>query len=362
MIAVVGAAVLVTHVRRDGDVAVETEPVEPSPIEIATAYLGAAGDFDADRAITYLSDEALAEGWGSPDQFRLELAFYAAQRQKLILHACEELRVSAAGDVVRCPVDYHYFGSDELGLGPFGDAYWDITVRDGTIVSAELELPFMTNGFNDEAWAPFARWVHENHPDDVAVMYTDASQTEGQITEESIERWDRRIDEYVAEGTAKLESATALMDAWVAGDGDAAAALFAPDGTWESLDSAMLPDLHDWYRAVGGEFHDEGCAFRPVDLNIQCDYTYDNDLTGDLGGEPVENAFIVTVDDGAIANVNDRPNDRAEEVWQSFLDWVRINHPDDVEHMYTTDAGLPLLDTGSIALWEQHVDEFVASS
>ena len=30
-------------------------------------------------------------------------------------------------------------GSDALGIGPYGDNYWDLTVRDGEIVSAESQ-------------------------------------------------------------------------------------------------------------------------------------------------------------------------------------------------------------------------------
>jgi hypothetical protein len=32
--------------------------------------LNACGDFDADRALAYLSDETVGEGWGSPDSLR----------------------------------------------------------------------------------------------------------------------------------------------------------------------------------------------------------------------------------------------------------------------------------------------------
>jgi hypothetical protein len=39
-----------------------------------------------------------------------------------------------------------------------------------------------------------------NHPEDVNVMYEDASQEGWRVTEESIRLWKKHIDEYVAAG------------------------------------------------------------------------------------------------------------------------------------------------------------------
>jgi hypothetical protein len=43
----------------------------------------------------------------------------------------------------------HAIRSDEIGLGPHTGNYWDLTVRDGKIVSAQREVEFMT-GFEDQ--------------------------------------------------------------------------------------------------------------------------------------------------------------------------------------------------------------------
>ncbi len=57
----------------------------------------------------------------------------------------------------------------------------------------------MTNGFSGQMWEPFAQWVATEHPDDVAAMYQNASQTEPLLTEDSIRLWARRVPEYVAD-------------------------------------------------------------------------------------------------------------------------------------------------------------------
>ena len=42
-------------------------------------------------------------------------------------------------------------------------------------------------------WEPFASWVSTNHPEDVAVMYEDETQSLERVTEESIRLWRRHV-------------------------------------------------------------------------------------------------------------------------------------------------------------------------
>jgi hypothetical protein len=170
-------------------------------IELAEGYLQAYSSYDADRAATYLSGAALAELWGTPAEFRLLLALLEAQRSEEIYQPCQHVTSSGAGIVVRCPHDFNWMGSDELGLGPYTGDYRYVTVRDGEIVHID------DHGENFAAasaqnWEPFARWVKENYPQDVAVMYEDESQDGWRVTEESIRLWKEHIDEYVAAGGA----------------------------------------------------------------------------------------------------------------------------------------------------------------
>jgi hypothetical protein len=95
---------------------------------------------------------------------------------KQTINGCEQVGNSESGLSLRCAFEMDAGGSDEIGLGPYTGNYWRLTVRDGKIVSARRDIAFMTNGFSDQIWEPFAEWVSVEHPDDVLAMYTDESQ------------------------------------------------------------------------------------------------------------------------------------------------------------------------------------------
>jgi hypothetical protein len=177
--------------------------------EIATGFLEAFGAFEADRAIGYLAEDAeIAElngsvgsnAVGTLEELRLLVRFLEAAGYRQELGVCEETGTLASGTGVRCPFEFHLFGSDQLGLGPYAGSTFDLTVDGGQIVSASQD--FGTDEFSPEMWEPFADWVSTTHPEAVAVMYTDASQTGVRLSEESIRLWRRNVREYVEEVAA----------------------------------------------------------------------------------------------------------------------------------------------------------------
>jgi hypothetical protein len=176
---------------------------DASPEEVAMGFLDAYGAFDADQAMRYLTDDAIAEMSGSAagantrDQFRLELALLEAQGYKQTITGCEP-PADSSGIAVRCSYDFHGIRSDEMGLGPFSDNFWELTVRDGKIVSATNTIAFAMNGFSEQVWEPFAEWVATTYPDDVVRMYDSGSQTDFRLSEESIRLWEQRSREYAA--------------------------------------------------------------------------------------------------------------------------------------------------------------------
>ena len=128
-------------------------------------FLDAYGALDAERALTYLSDEAVAGmSSGTPESFRLELALLEAQGYEETITRCEQRGDSSSGTTVRCAYDFHGIRSDEMGLGPYSDNYWELTVRDGKIVAATNTIAFETNGFSEQVWEPFAEWVARTYP------------------------------------------------------------------------------------------------------------------------------------------------------------------------------------------------------
>ena len=169
---------------------------------VAREFLDAYGSFDADRALTYLTDDAIAkgiaDGWDTTVEFRLGLAHYRAQGYKQTVNDCEPVGNSESGVSLVCTFDMHAIRSDEIGLGPYTGNHWNLTVRDGKIVSAKQQIAFGTNGFSEQMWEPFARWVRVEHSDDVLAMYADESQEMQRFTKESNRLWEQHTAEYAA--------------------------------------------------------------------------------------------------------------------------------------------------------------------
>src|SRR5262245_7976590 len=164
--------------------------------QLARRFINAYAAFDTERALTYLTDDALATGtglsgeaWGSEDEFRMESALAQAQGAKQVVKDCKSRGKSSGGTNVRCAFDSHLYRSDEVGRGPFGDNYWDIVVRDGKITSATATGAYATNGLSNEMWTPLQTWITRNHPEDLLVMYLGGGSA---ITDESIRLWEAR--------------------------------------------------------------------------------------------------------------------------------------------------------------------------
>jgi hypothetical protein len=223
--------------------------------EIAKGFLDAYAAYDADRAMTYLTDDAVltdaggVEVFESPKAMRLALDFFEAQPYKQMILDCEQQDETAVGISVRCPFKFHAIRSDEIGLGPYGDNYWELTVRDGKIVSAETNLA--DNGFSQEMWEPFAQWVSAEYPEDAAVMYTDRSHTGARISEESIQLWGQRSREYTQAVLTGPETYAADVDAICATQAAQLGELAVPAegaldqiAAWNAASAAIIEQAH----------------------------------------------------------------------------------------------------------------------
>jgi hypothetical protein len=181
----------------------------------------------------------------------------------------------------------------------------------------------------------------------------------------------------------------AFIEAWVDGDGETAAAMFAPEAIFDGFQPAIFPALYDWFRAGGWTFEGGGCGRHggggepgaPLDV-VGCGLRYENDITRALGMEPVDTGLSFVIDAGRIEtawfggggsccyNMFGSPDPGREDlvgpVWDMFIEWLSSNHPEDFARMYDPDygypvRGYPILDAASIKLWERYTDEFVAS-
>jgi hypothetical protein len=194
-----------------------TIPANPSPtitpddasstaVAVATSFLQAYGAFDADTALGYVADDGDISGLiGTdavseekyPDQFRLLVDWLEAEGYKQIQGPCEITGLPASGTALYCPFDYQAIRSDTIGRRPYHGSYFELTVRDGKIVDASLY--WETVRFSPQVWEPFATWVSTNHPEDVAVMYEDATLSNYRLSTASVLLWEQRSREWAKE-------------------------------------------------------------------------------------------------------------------------------------------------------------------
>jgi hypothetical protein len=140
----------------------QEEAAGATPEEIATGFLEAFGAFDVDRATGYLAADAeisalligTASVEGAEEELRLDLSMLEAQGYEQQLSSCEETNTSVSVTGVRCPFEFHLFGSDEIGRGPYSGSYFDVTVLDGEVVRASVTNEI--EEFSPEMWEPFA--------------------------------------------------------------------------------------------------------------------------------------------------------------------------------------------------------------
>ena len=214
MIGVTAALLFLAACDGGGEAPATDEPPTPAADadaeEVASSFVEAYGAFDAEEAITYLApDAAILDLIGSvgahrgvegtPDELRLLISLLEAEGYEQMLESCEELGSSASGTSLRCTFDFHLFGSDEIGLGPYSGSYFDLTIDDGEIVRASKYWEI--EEFSPQMWEPFAEWVSTTYPADAAVMYEDETYSGVRLSEESIPLWERHVREYVKEVT-----------------------------------------------------------------------------------------------------------------------------------------------------------------
>jgi len=176
---------------------------DAAAVAIATDFVTAYGSFDAEQAISYLADTASVDVIGGMDgvgtqqqDWALNLSWWKATGYQPLLDGCQVTSASSAGTSVRCTLDYHNLGSDRIGRGPFTGSYFDLTVRDGQIVTVTQYCE--TAKFSPQMWEPVTEWVAKNYPDDAAVMLS-PSLGDYRLTPASVSLWRQHVNGYVKE-------------------------------------------------------------------------------------------------------------------------------------------------------------------
>ena len=185
-----------------------TDKADPDPVnpeqraeQTATAFVEAYADFDRARAASYLAPDAALTIWTDElgnDHWQRGNRWLQASGAQVLLDKCQALWTSGPETYVSCVYDLHALGSRELGRGPYPDNTFSLTVKNGEIVDASMELASRTNGFYDEMWRPFATWVRRTYPADAAVMYYKYPEMNwAHETPQSMALWRQHIQDYV---------------------------------------------------------------------------------------------------------------------------------------------------------------------
>ena len=187
---------------------------EATPAEqIARAFIEARWS-DPDQALSYFTDEVIAETSGTAERFRLEGAMFEALGDKVVNVRCEQQDASTSDISVRCAYDYHTFRSEELGRNPFKLAFssnYDVyVIRDRKIVSVTppLRVDMGWRAHFRQTWDEFRIWMSTQHPEDIALMYEGDASTpvhpfdgnpSWRLSEESIALWEQYTLEYAVD-------------------------------------------------------------------------------------------------------------------------------------------------------------------
>ncbi len=116
----------------------------------------------------------------------------------MMINNCEpHAATTEAGVTLRCGFDFHLLGSDALGNGPYGDNYWDLTIRDGEIVAAVSEIrPHRTVERRD-----VERRSNSGSRPNIPTTSWSCTPTDSQgarrFTEDALQAWEQRTQEYV---------------------------------------------------------------------------------------------------------------------------------------------------------------------
>lgn len=166
--------------------------------QVATEFLQAFAAFDAEAAGAYLaagaSTEHVINQRAAGADYRQAIALSRAMGYEYELGACRQSGATATELHVRCPFAYHVLGSRELGLGPFDQNYFTVTVDDASAMITNVNSSWADGDFGRELGDPFAAWVETTRPDELEVMTANGSPA---LTPESFALWEQLRLEYV---------------------------------------------------------------------------------------------------------------------------------------------------------------------
>jgi len=169
-----------------------------------------------------------------------------------------------------------------------------------------------------------------------------------------------------------VEIAEAFLEARVVHDAEAMSTLLADDALLvddQVLDAGQdgpdvlaedfLPGLVEFERITDRTYTFEVCV-EDSQAQASCTVALEDDMSRALGVDPFNARFLFDISEGKIDEVAFIWNgDRTyAEVAREVIAWMERNHAEDVEIMFDDSRYLA---AEGLALWEEHIPEFVAS-
>jgi hypothetical protein len=337
-------------------------------VALTRSYFAAQNDYDAELAMSYLSDDANIDGapWVGPERYRLEIETAAASGRQGLLGDCIPVETQPP-IIIRCDLEYQDLRSGELGLGPFLGNSVDVGVADGKITSLVADVPVDENGYAQQVWDPFTAWMNLRHPGEMEIIDEPGVLSDSRVRENN-RLWQQRSREWVEMRLTVEPVVTGFLEAFADFDTEAAGAYLADGATTERIVGEEVQDYRqaiELYRAWGYEQQLGTCrqaGARATGVTVRCPFAYHLLGSRELGSGPFEGSyFSVTVDEqtGMITEVITiwDGDDFVLEVADPFTEWVSTTYPGD-EQLMSVD-GDPALTPESLALWEQHRLEYV---
>jgi hypothetical protein len=198
--AAVVAALVVVEVRGDDRSTTPAGPVDVgAATEVAADFMDALAAYDAERAVSYLAEDAgieLRTSTVDANSMGPHLRWTRAVGFRLLPGRCELESFSAPAATIACSYDAHGLGSERLGRGPFTDNVLRLIVVDDEVASGAEELG--SDEFEVKVWEPFVAWLVSNRADDAAFMFADSPWVmRPALSQRSARLWANNVEEYV---------------------------------------------------------------------------------------------------------------------------------------------------------------------
>lgn len=202
----------------------ELDPQLEEALAVATAFTdaSAAGDLESLESLVLLDGHTLSIlGMVGVELADTEAAWRNAVGWTITIDGCSLSNPDVENTSIVCESTHTNALSEALGVGPYWSRQHLKVLYDGdsklstpiekTIISEGLTVEFPTATFSAETGEQFSAWLEANHPNDVEAMLSFDVNPDlpgiwfgdgvPNLTDESIQLWQQRVAEFVAEQT-----------------------------------------------------------------------------------------------------------------------------------------------------------------